>query len=274
MLLGQSVLIAAACILLPLIVFHRQTEWEQRPLAWLAYFAALGLGYIMVEIALLQRFLLFLGQPIYTYAVILAGLLIFTGVGSWIAGRMQQTRALSRSLVVALAVVVITALVTPPVFQFFLGYALGVRIAISLLLVAPLGLSLGMPFPRPASGERANYFDRRLGLGCQRLFHGHRHRACPDPGHDFRLSDCSATLGPVLRRSSFRGRQAGKGFYGGSSHRARKCVSVCRRNTNRHGKAKRGFGDVSAARGPAGSLSGAPGRPFLGQEGSRRMVYL
>jgi len=146
-LLVQSVLIAAACILLPLIVFHRQTEWEQRPLAWLAYFAALGLGYIMVEIALLQRFLLFLGQPIYTYAVILAGLLIFTGVGSWVAGRMKQTHALSRSLVVALAIVVITALVTPPVFQFFLGYALGVRIAISLLLVAPLGLALGMPFP-------------------------------------------------------------------------------------------------------------------------------
>jgi hypothetical protein len=146
-LLVQSVLIAAVCILLPLMVFHRQTEWEQRPLSWLAYFAALGLGYIMVEIALLQRFLLFLGQPIYTYAVILAGLLIFTGVGSWIAGRMNQTHALSRSLVVALAVVVITALMTPPVFQFFLGYALGVRIAISLLLVAPLGLALGMPFP-------------------------------------------------------------------------------------------------------------------------------
>ena len=147
MLLVQSVLIAAACILLPLIVFHRQTEWEQRPLAWLAYFAALGLGYIMVEIALLQRFLLFLGQPIYTYAVILAGLLIFTGAGSWIAGRMKQTHALSRSLLIALAVVVITALITPPVFQIFLGYALAVRIAISLLLVAPLGLSLGMPFP-------------------------------------------------------------------------------------------------------------------------------
>ena len=146
-LLVQSLLIAAVCILLPLMVFHRQTEWEQRPLLWLAYFAALGLGYIMVEIALLQRFLLFLGQPIYTYAVILAGLLIFSGVGSWIAGRMNQTHALSRSVVVALVVVVITALITPPIFQFFLGYALGIRIAISLLLVAPLGLALGMPFP-------------------------------------------------------------------------------------------------------------------------------
>ncbi len=146
-LLVQSALIAAACILLPLIVFHRQATWEQRPLAWLGYFAALGLGYIMVEIALLQRFLLFLGQPIYTYAVILAGLLIFSGVGSWIAGRMNQTHSLRRSLVIALAAIAMAALITPPVFQFFLGYALGVRVAISLLLVAPLGLALGMPFP-------------------------------------------------------------------------------------------------------------------------------
>jgi hypothetical protein len=145
-LLVQSVLIAAVCILSPLVVFH-QPEWEQRPLAWLAYFAALGLGYIMVEIALLQRFLLFLGQPIYTYAVILAGLLIFTGVGSWAAGRMERPNALSRSLVFALAAVAITAFITPPVFQFFLGYALPIRIAISLLLVAPLGVALGMPFP-------------------------------------------------------------------------------------------------------------------------------
>jgi hypothetical protein len=146
-LLVQSVFIAAACILLPLMVFHRQLEWEHRPLSWLAYFGALGLGYIMVEIALLQRFLLFLGQPIYTYAVILAGLLIFTGVGSWAAGRMERSNALSRSLVMALVVVAITALITPPVFHFFLGYALPVRIAVSLLLVAPLGVALGMPFP-------------------------------------------------------------------------------------------------------------------------------
>ena len=146
-LLVQSAIIAAVCILLPLVVFRRQQAWDHGSLAWLAYFAALGLGYIMVEIALLQRFLLFLGQPIYTYAVILAGLLIFTGVGSWTAGRLRNTGSLSGPLGFALIVVVMTALITPPVFQFFLGYPLAARIAISLMLVAPLGFALGMPVP-------------------------------------------------------------------------------------------------------------------------------
>jgi hypothetical protein len=146
-LLAQSAVVAAVCILLPLVVFRRQGAWEQGSLAWLAYFAALGLGYIMVEIALLQRFLLFLGQPIYTYAVILAGLLIFTGAGSWAAGRMKESRSLSGPLAVALIVVVMTALLTPPVFQFFLGYPLAARIVVSMVLVAPLGFALGMPVP-------------------------------------------------------------------------------------------------------------------------------
>ena len=101
----------------------------------------------MVEIALLQRFLLFLGQPIYTYAVILAGLLIFTGAGSWMAGRSTRPDSLTRPLVSALLAVVVIALVTPLVFQVFLGYSLGIRVAISLMLVAPLGFALGMPLP-------------------------------------------------------------------------------------------------------------------------------
>src|SRR6185295_5711460 len=84
---------------------------------WLTYFAALGLGFIMVEIALLQRFLLFLGQPIYTYAIVLGGLLVFTGVGSHVAGRWQAepARLLARVLPAALVVLAVTAVLTPVV---------------------------------------------------------------------------------------------------------------------------------------------------------------
>src|SRR5207253_8661401 len=86
-LLGQSAIVAGLCILLPLALLERRGLRIEGRWAWISYFAALGLGFIMVEIALLQRFLLFLGQPIYTYAVVLAGLLIFTGIGSYTAGR-------------------------------------------------------------------------------------------------------------------------------------------------------------------------------------------
>jgi hypothetical protein len=149
LLFAQSVVIGAIFILLPLVrasraVFRGSGRWS-----FLAYFAALGLGFIMVEIALLQRFLLFLGQPIYTYAVVLAGLLIFTGAGSYAAGKwnVESTRTLKRALLIAVLVVLLMAVITPLVFRACLGFGLPFRITIALLLVAPLGFVLGMPFP-------------------------------------------------------------------------------------------------------------------------------
>ena len=148
-LLVQSVVIAALCILAPLAAFRRRGLPPAGRWRSLAYFAALGLGFIMVEIGLLQRFLLFLGQPIYTYAVVLAGLLIFTGIGSYAAGRWgaAAARALRWALPIAVLVVLASAVTTPLVFRAFLGLGLGARIVIAMLLVAPLGFILGMPFP-------------------------------------------------------------------------------------------------------------------------------
>jgi Spermine/spermidine synthase domain len=145
-LLVQSTIVAGVCILLPLALLNRRGLQVERRGSWLGYFAALGLGFIMVEIALLQRFLLFLGQPIYTYAVVLAGLLIFTGIGSHAAGRFGPA-SLKRVLLCIVGLVPITALITPIVFQACLGLAISCRIAIALLLIAPLGFVLGMPFP-------------------------------------------------------------------------------------------------------------------------------
>ncbi len=150
-LLVQSAIVAGLCILLPLALLDRRGLQIEGRWAWLAYFAALGLGFIMVEIALLQRFLLFLGQPIYTYAVVLAGLLIFTGIGSHAAGNWgadaEPLRTLKRALLGAIVLVPITAVITPAVFRACLGLGISWRIAIALLLVAPLGFVLGMPFP-------------------------------------------------------------------------------------------------------------------------------
>ncbi|HXJ92847.1 MAG TPA: hypothetical protein VMT20_08190 [Terriglobia bacterium] len=148
-LLLQAVVIAGLCILAPLAAFSRRVLAAPGRWAWLGYLAALGLGFIMIEIALLQRFLLFLGEPIYTYAVVLAGLLVFTGAGSLAAGKFaaEPGRALRRLLPVALVVTLATALVTAPVFRLFLGASLAARILIALLLVAPLGFVLGMPVP-------------------------------------------------------------------------------------------------------------------------------
>ena len=148
-LLVQSAVVAGLCILLPLALLDRRGLQVGRRWGWLGYFAALGLGFIMVEIALLQRFLLFLGQPIYTYAVVLAGLLIFTGIGSRTAGTwdMELHLILKRVLLGVVILVPIMAVITPLVFRACLGFGISWRMTIALLLVAPLGFMLGMPFP-------------------------------------------------------------------------------------------------------------------------------
>lgn len=148
-LLLQSAIVAGLCILLPLALLDRRGLRIEGRWAWIGYFAALGLGFIMVEIALLQRFLLFLGQPIYTFAVVLAGLLIFTGIGSHTVGRWatEPPLTLKRVLVGAVILLPVIAVVTPVVFRAALGLGIWWRVTISLLLVAPLGFVLGMPFP-------------------------------------------------------------------------------------------------------------------------------
>jgi spermidine synthase len=148
-LLVQAVAVAGVLIVLPLARFSNQGLRTPGRLSFLTYFAGLGLGFIMIEIVLLQRFILFLGQPIYTFSVVLASLLIFTGVGSFIASRFRDISrsVLSRLLLAAVAGIVVMLLVMPPLLSFALGLALGLRIVIAIILIAPLGVVLGMPFP-------------------------------------------------------------------------------------------------------------------------------
>jgi hypothetical protein len=149
LLLIQAVVVAAAMILLPLIRFDREGLQAHGRWAFLTYFAGLGLGFILIEIVLLQRFSLFLGQPIYTFSVVLASLLISTGAGSYLANRIRSVspNMLSLLLLAVVAAILLTSLVTPPVLSWTLGLALPLRVAVTILLVAPLGMLLGVPFP-------------------------------------------------------------------------------------------------------------------------------
>jgi spermidine synthase len=150
LLFGQSVVIGAIFILLPLMRSSRAGLRASGRWSFLVYFAALGLGFIMVEMVLLQRFTLFLGQPTYTLAVVLAGLLISTGAGSYVTSGLRSGSKWSFVPIIAaiLAALGVMALLTPYVLSAALGLALPWRVLISLLLISPLGFVLGMPFPK------------------------------------------------------------------------------------------------------------------------------
>jgi spermidine synthase len=147
-LLIQAIVVAGVMILLPLVRFHRQGLRVSGRWAYLTYFAGLGLGFILIEIVLLQRLSLFLGQPIYTFSVVLASLLISTGVGSHLANRIENVShdTLSWFLLSVVGAILLTLFLTPAVLSLTLGFALPLRVASAVLLVVPLGVLLGVPF--------------------------------------------------------------------------------------------------------------------------------
>jgi hypothetical protein len=110
----------------------------------LGYFALLGMGYLCVEIPLLQRFILFLGHPAYAMAAVLFALLLFSGLGSLLSRRVPL------SLVLGLlpALVGGYALGLPVLFEAALAAPLAVRLVVAVAALAPAGLLMGMPFPQ------------------------------------------------------------------------------------------------------------------------------
>src|SRR5207244_5338690 len=134
-LLAQSIVIATVLIVLPLAKFSRQGLRVPHRGSFLVYFAGLGLGFIMIEIALLQRFTLFLGQPVYSFAVVLAALLIFTGLGSALADKFGASIRKNLRVIIPLILLtlLITAFLTPFIFNAALGWSLFSRVIISVL---------------------------------------------------------------------------------------------------------------------------------------------
>jgi len=142
-LLALALLAAGVLILLPLAV--RAREGGRGALGTtLGYFALLGLGYLCVEIPLLQRFILFLGQPAYAMATVLFALLLFSGLGSLLSRRIPLWLA----LILLPALIGGYALGLPALFEATLVAPLGGRLLIAVVALAPPGLLMGMPFPK------------------------------------------------------------------------------------------------------------------------------
>jgi spermidine synthase len=153
LLLLAASLLTLLLVVLPLLIFERGALRGDRraKLRVLGYFVSLGLGFILVEIGFLQTFVLFLGHPIYALAVVLASLLLASGIGSGLSPRWYDrlgARGLVSRVVIALAaVLVIYGLLLGPMFHALLGLPLSVRIGIAGLLVAVPGLLMGMLLP-------------------------------------------------------------------------------------------------------------------------------
>jgi hypothetical protein len=145
MLLVISVIAVMAFLILPLLV---QQSTHQGSTSVLFYFVALGLGYILVEVTFIQRFVLFLGHPTYALTVVVFLMLLSSGLGSLVSRKLiPRYRQVWLPLLSIVAVLAVYVAILPTILGRFVGEPFAVKVAISALLLIPLGFAMGMPFP-------------------------------------------------------------------------------------------------------------------------------
>ena len=140
-------ILAVLCVLgfvLPLVAVRR----AGRPgAAALSFFAFIGLGFLLLEVVLIQRFVLFLGFPTYALSVVLFALLVFTGLGALLSSRGAPRRTLTIALAAVAVITAAAAFGLQPLLRALIDLPFAARVAISVALLAPAGIAMGMAMP-------------------------------------------------------------------------------------------------------------------------------
>ena len=150
--LVQAVVAGSILILLPLSRIKR--TWPAGTATRMgAYFLLLGFAFLFIEMAFIQKFILFLSHPLYSVAVVLSSFLVFAGIGSAASTKLARRIGPEERSTIRLAAWCILAFalsyvfVLPWVFDRMIGFPDPVRITLSVALIAPLATCMGMPFP-------------------------------------------------------------------------------------------------------------------------------
>jgi hypothetical protein len=151
----QAVVVSMVLILLPLVWMRRDrgarsdSRWSRGMVV--GYFLCIGFAFLFIEIAFIQIFVRFLGHPVYSVTVMLASFLLFAAVGSRLAAAFRKVITDRRKLMVATSVIVVICVAYAGLLPAMLAHLAGIgsvwRAVVSVVLVAPLGVAMGMPFP-------------------------------------------------------------------------------------------------------------------------------
>jgi len=148
-LMALSLVATALILALPPVLLGTRLPRQSGVRGFLLYFMFIGAGYILIEVGLIQKFVLFLGHPTYALTVVIFSMLVSSGLGSALSRRVldrsegRLIKALGCvALLASLLAVVVSSLLTSLV-----GLPLPLKMAITVGLIAPLGFVMGMPFP-------------------------------------------------------------------------------------------------------------------------------
>ena len=149
-LLGISTALVVLFVIGPLAFAGRGQVRPRGWFAWLVYFGALGAGFMLIEVSVLQRFVLLLGHPVYSLTVTLFSLLLGTGLGAaW--SRRLDAASLRRTGAFGIIAVAVIALVfravATPIVNWAIPFSRDTRMLIAVAMLVPIGVALGIPMP-------------------------------------------------------------------------------------------------------------------------------
>jgi hypothetical protein len=150
LLFGISAFLVLAVIFAPLVRSGLPRMRFSSFLLAVWYFAAIGLGFMFVQIPAMQRFSIYLGHPTYAVVVILFSMILATGIGSLLSDRLPIERSPRLLLLVPLGIAALIAallLATQPVIDHTIRLGLMARCGIVIAMVAPVAMGLGFCFP-------------------------------------------------------------------------------------------------------------------------------
>ncbi len=146
--LAQAALFSLIVVLVAYFLTRKSLPKKGKGLTAL-YFACLGLGYMFVEMVLIQKLTHYVAAPAYAAAIVLTGMLVFSGIGSFVSERFKGN--LNKGILIAVSVVCALLLVYNAILGTILtatiSYSEPIKIILSILLVGPIAFFMGMPFP-------------------------------------------------------------------------------------------------------------------------------
>ena len=157
---GVSLLATLVVLALPPLVLGTRLPVERGVQGFLLYFLCIGIGYILIQVSLIQKFVLFLGHPTYALTVVIFSMLVSSGIGSFFSSRLITKASHGRLSWILLAIAVcisILAVITAPVSELAVGWPLPLKIVLTVILVTPAGFLMGVPFPTGLSRLEQRY---------------------------------------------------------------------------------------------------------------------
>lgn len=141
-LLGLMVILALPIVVIPLLIFRRRQRVQLPSVRFAAYFGFIGVGYLLIEIPLIQQFTLLLDRPAIAFALVLFSMLLSSGLGSWFSKQIP----LRTTLPILLGYLALLIVATPSLLSMALGWTILPRILITFSILAPAGFMMGVPF--------------------------------------------------------------------------------------------------------------------------------